>query len=189
MKERIVIVDDEPLTRMDIRDIVEQAGYQVVGEGSDGFEAIDICQKETPDLVIMDIRMPILDGLKAGKKILADHLTRSIVYLSAYSDEEDTDTASRIGAVGYLVKPLSERSLLTTIQVGLASGKRDQELSQKVDDLDTKLAQRKVIERAKGILMEQNNLTEDAAYKMLRNLSMSKRQTMNQIAELIVMDA
>ncbi len=84
MKERIVIVDDEPITRMDIRDIVEQAGYQVVGEGSDGFEAIDVCQEQKPDLVIMDIRMPILDGLKAGKKILADHLTRSIVYLSAY---------------------------------------------------------------------------------------------------------
>jgi len=108
---------------------------------------------------------------------------------TAYSDEEDTDTASRIGAVGYLVKPLSERSLLTTIQVGLASGKRDQQLTKKVEDLDTKLAERKVIERAKGILMEENNLSEDAAYKMLRNLSMSKRQSMNAIAELIVMDA
>lgn len=189
MKERIVIVDDEPITRMDIRDIVEQAGYQVVGEGGDGFEAIAVCKEQKPDLVIMDIRMPILDGLKAGKKILADHLTRSIVYLSAYSDEEDTDTASRIGAVGYLVKPLSERSLLTTIQVGLASGKRDQQLAKKVDDLDTKLAERKVIERAKGILMEENNLSEDAAYKMLRNISMSKRQSMSAIAELIVMDA
>ncbi len=87
------------------------------------------------------------------------------------------------------MKPLSERSLLTTIQVGLASGKRDQQLTKKVEDLDTKLAERKVIERAKGILMEENNLSEDAAYKMLRNLSMSKRQSMNAIAELIVMDA
>ncbi|KRL56113.1 ANTAR domain-containing response regulator [Furfurilactobacillus rossiae] len=189
MNERIAIVDDEPITRMDIRDIVENAGYQVVGEGSDGFEAIDICQKEKPDLIIMDIRMPLLDGLKAGKKILADHLSQSIVYLSAYSDDEDTETASQIGAVGYLVKPLSERSLLTTIRVGLVHGKRTQELSDEVDDLTIKLKERKLIDRAKGILMSENNLSEDAAYKMLRNLSMSKRRSMKDIAELIVMDA
>lgn len=188
MNERIAIIDDEPITRMDIWDIVEQAGYEVVGEGGDGFEAIEICQKQKPDLVIMDIRMPLLDGLKAGKKILEDRLTHSIIYLSAYSDEEDTDMASKIGDVGYLVKPLSERSLLTTIQVGLASGKRDQQLTDKVNALDTKLEQRKLIERAKGVLMQENNLSEEAAYKMLRNLSMSKRQSMSDIAKLIVVD-
>lgn len=189
MSERIVVVDDEPITRMDIRDILEHAGYQVVGEGGDGFEAIDACQKQKPDLVIMDIRMPLLDGLKAGKKIMEDHLAGSIIYLSAYSDLEDTETAGRVGAVGYLVKPLSERSLLTTIQVGLAHNKKTRELSNEVDDLSTKLEERKVIERAKGILMEENSLSESAAYKMLRNLSMSKRQSMSAIAELIVMDA
>lgn len=186
MKEKIAIVDDEPITRMDIRDIVEQAGYEVVGEGGDGFEAIDICQQEKPDVVIMDIRMPLLDGLKAGRKILDEQLAESIVYLSAYSDEEDTSTASQIGAVGYLVKPLSERSLLTTIQVGLAYGKRSNKLNEKVQQLHTKLEQRKIIERAKGIPMQENHLSEDAAYQMLRKLSMSKRRPMNDIAELIV---
>lgn len=189
MNERIVIVDDEPITRMDIRDIVEQAGYEVAGEGSDGFEAIELCQEQKPDLVIMDIRMPLLDGLKAGKKILEDNLANSIIYLSAYSDEEDTRTASRIGAVGYLVKPLSERSLLTTIQIGLAYGKRSQELNEKVQKLYTKLEERKVVDRAKGVLMDENHLSEGAAYKMLRDLSMSKRRSMTDIAKLIVTDA
>jgi response regulator NasT len=186
MKEKIAIVDDEPLTRMDIKDMLEQAGYEVVGEAGDGFEAIDICQEQKPDVVIMDIKMPLLDGLKAGRKIINDHLAQSIVYLSAYSDECDTTTASQIGAVGYLVKPLSEKSLLTTIQVGLAHGRRSNKLNQQVEQLNVKLEQRKVIEKAKGILMEENHLSEDSAYKMLRKLSMSKRKPMNDIAELIV---
>lgn len=189
VNERIVIVDDEPITRLDIRDILEQAGYEVVGEAGDGFEAIDVCQRQKPDLVIMDIRMPLLDGLKAGKRIVEDQLTQSIIYLSAYSDEADTDTAGRIGAVGYLVKPLSERSLLTTIHVGLARVEHNRQLAEKVEKLSVKLEQRKVIERAKGVLMAENNMTENAAYKMLRDLSMTKRCPMNDIAELIVTDA
>lgn len=189
MNERIVIVDDEPITRLDIRDILEQAGYQVVGEAGDGFEAIEVCQKEKPDLVIMDIRMPLLDGLKAGKRVIEEQLTKSIVYLSAYSDDSDTESAGRIGAGGYLVKPLSERSLLTTIQVGLAKGHHDEQLNKKVKKLSVKLEQRKVIERAKGVLMDENQMTENDAYKMLRDLSMSKRRPMSDIAELIVTDA
>lgn len=189
MRARLVIVDDEPITRLDIRDIVEQANYQVVGEAGDGFEAVETCQKERPDLVIMDIRMPLLDGLKAGKKIMDDQLTNGIIYLSAYSDDTDMQSANNIGAVGYLVKPLAERSLLTTITVGLAQSNRTKSLFEKMDFLSSKLEQRKVIERAKGVLMEENKLTEDAAYKMLRNLSMTKRCPMNDLAELIVMNA
>lgn len=188
MNERIVVVDDEPITRMDIRDIVESAGYSVVGEGTDGFEAIDICQKELPDVAIMDIRMPVLDGLKAGKRIIEKNLASAIIYLSAYSDLDDTRAAEKMGAAGYLVKPLSERSLLTTIKIGLANSKKKQELTQKIKKLATQLDNRKLIERAKGILMEENNLSENDAYKLLRNLSMSKRKSMDVIAKLIVAD-
>lgn len=188
MNERIVVIDDEPITRMDIRDIVENAGYSVVGEGTDGFEAIDICQKELPDVAIMDIRMPVLDGLKAGKRIIEKNLVSAIIYLSAYSDLDDTKAAEKMGAAGYLVKPISERSLLTTIKIGLANSKKKQELNQKIKKLSTQLDNRKLIERAKGILMEENNLSENDAYKLLRNLSMSKRKSMDIIAKLIVAD-
>ncbi|KRM97325.1 ANTAR domain-containing response regulator [Loigolactobacillus rennini] len=189
MSAKLVIVDDEPITRIDIRDIVEQAGYHVSGEAGDGFEAIEVCQQKKPDLVIMDIRMPLLNGLKAGKKIMADGLTAGIIYLSAYSDRSDMKSANNIGAVGYLVKPLAERSLLTTIEVGLEQSRRNKLLAEKMEKLSTKLEQRKVIERAKGVLMEENQLSEDAAYKMLRKLSMTKRCPMNDLAELIVMNA
>ena len=97
MDGRIVIVDDEPITRLDIRDIVIEAGYEVVGEAADGFEAIEVCKKTQPDLVLMDIQMPILDGLKAGKKIVQDQLASSIVFLSAYSDVQNTDKAKKLG--------------------------------------------------------------------------------------------
>ena len=95
MDGRIVIVDDEPITRLDIRDIVIEAGYEVVGEAADGFEAIEVCKITQPDLVLMDIQMPILDGLKAGKKIVQDQLASSIVFLSAYSDVQNTDKAKK----------------------------------------------------------------------------------------------
>lgn len=109
MNGRVVIVDDEPITRFDIRDILQGAGYEVVGEAADGFEVIEICKKTRPDVVLMDIQMPVLDGLKAGKKIIQDNTASSIVFLSAYGDVENTTKAKNLGAIGYLVKPLDEK--------------------------------------------------------------------------------
>ena len=184
MDGRIVIVDDEPITRLDIRDIVIEAGYEVVGEAADGFEAIEVCKKTQPDLVLMDIQMPILDGLKAGKKIVQDQLASSIVFLSAYSDVQNTDKAKKLGALGYLVKPLDEKSLIPTIEMSIERGKQTQLLLNQID----KLEERKIIEKAKGILVKENHISEEEAYQMLRTLSMNKRARMSEIAELIVMD-
>ncbi|HJG94930.1 MAG TPA: response regulator [Enterococcus faecalis] len=188
MDGRIVIVDDEPITRLDIRDIVIEAGYEVVGEAADGFEAIEVCKKTQPDLVLMDIQMPILDGLKAGKKIVQDQLASSIVFLSAYSDVQNTDKAKKLGALGYLVKPLDEKSLIPTIEMSIERGKQTQLLLNQIDKLSLKLEERKIIEKAKGILVEENHISEEEAYQMLRTLSMNKRARMSEIAELIVMD-
>ena len=185
MDGRIVIVDDEPITRLDIRDIVIEAGYEVVGEAADGFEAIEVCKKTQPDLVLMDIQMPILDGLKAGKKIVQDQLASSIVFLSAYSDVQNTDKAKKLGALGYLVKPLDEKSL---IPMSIERGKQTQLLLNQIDKLNLKLEERKIIEKAKGILVKENHISEEEAYQMLRTLSMNKRARMSEIAELIVMD-
>ncbi|MRI73669.1 response regulator [Enterococcus mundtii] len=188
MKGRIVIVDDEPLTRLDTRDILLEAGYEVVGEAADGFEAIEVCKENKPDLVLMDIQMPILDGLKSGKKIIQDQLAGSIVFLSAYSDHENTEKAKKLGAIDYLVKPLDAKSLIPTIEMGIARGKETQNLLQQIDKLQLKLEERKVIEKAKGILAKENNISEEEAYQMLRALSMNKRARMSDIAELIIMD-
>lgn len=108
MRGRIVIVDDEPITRLDIKDILTDAGYEVSGEAADGFEAVEICRNVKPDLVLMDIQMPVLDGLKAAKKVAQDKLASSIVFLTAYGDFENTEKAKKLGATGYLIKPIDE---------------------------------------------------------------------------------
>lgn len=187
MNGRIVIADDEPITRMDIRDILEEANYNVVGEATDGFEAIELCKSHQPDLVIMDIQMPLLDGLKAGKRIISEGLAGGIILLTAFSDPKNTEKAKGFGALGYLVKPLDEKSLIPTVEMSIAKGRETRKLEQQLDKLTKKLEERKVIEKAKGVLMIENNITEEEAYNMIRNLSMDKRCPMMEIAETIVM--
>lgn len=188
MRGNIVIADDEPIVRLDIAGMLEDAGYKVVGEAADGFEAIEVCKDTHPDVVLMDIQMTILDGLKAAKKIAQDNLADSIVFLTAYNDHKNVEKAKKIGAEGYLVKPLDEKSLISTIEVSIAKGKQTQQLQKKIDKLSQKLEERKLIEKAKGILVKENNVSEDEAYQMIRKLSMDKRARMSEIAELIVMD-
>lgn len=187
MKGKIVIADDEPIVRLDISGMLVDTGYEVVGEASDGFEAIEVCKKNHPDVVLMDIQMSILDGLKAAKKITQDELAGSVVFLTAYNDQENVEKAKGLGAEGYLVKPLDEKSLISTIEVSIAKGQQLKKLLTKIDSLNQKLEARKVIEKAKGVLVKENNVSEDEAYKMIRKLSMDKRASMGEIAELIVM--
>lgn len=188
MSGRIVIVDDEPITRMDIRGLLEAEGYTVVGEASDGISAIELCKKCLPDLVIMDIKMPLLDGLKASKKILEDQLTTAVVIMSAYSDAEYVDKARNYGVGGFVVKPVDEKSFIPTIEVTLASGRKNQELQSSVNELTQKLHDRKLIEKAKGLLMQEQNLSEEEAYQLLRRISMDKRCPIIEIAEMIVVN-
>jgi len=187
MSGRIIIVDDEPITRLDIRDILEGAGYEVVGEASDGFEAINICQELQPDLVIMDIKMPILDGLTASKKIVSEGTTSGIILLSAYSDDQYVKKATDFGALGYLVKPLHELSLLPMVELSLAKGRELKKMASELESLSKKLQERKVIEKAKGKLMDTEKITEEEAYKKIRSISMKKRIPMIKVAELLVM--
>ncbi|MDH6364915.1 AmiR/NasT family two-component response regulator [Enterococcus sp. PF1-24] len=188
MNGKIVIVDDEAITRIDIRGQLQSVGYEVVGEAADGFEAIRVCKKTLPDVVIMDIQMPNLDGLRAGKKIVQDKLANSLVFLSAYNDIEYTTNAKKIGAIGYLVKPLDEKSLISTIEMSMARGKEINQMLIEIENLKNKLAERKIIERAKGVLSREKGLSEGEAYQMLRQLSMDKRCKMSEIAESIIID-
>ncbi|PWJ95938.1 response regulator receiver and ANTAR domain protein [Oceanotoga teriensis] len=120
MKEKIVIADDEPITRQDLREILEIAGYNVVADASDGFDAVELCRKFKPDLVLMDIKMPLLDGLNASKIITSEGLAGGVILLTAYSDEDFIAKAKKSGVIGYLVKPIDERSLIPSIEISLS---------------------------------------------------------------------
>ncbi len=186
MSGKIIIVDDEPITRMDIRGMLEAEHYEVVGEAADGIEAIHMCKQHVPDLVIMDIRMPMLDGLKASKKILDEKLAKAIILLSAYSDKENIEKAKNYGVSGYLVKPITEKALAPMVEVAIANGNKTRELEGTLAALSQKLADRKLIEKAKGIVMKEQQFSEEEAYQFLRELSMNKRCPIVDIAEMFV---
>lgn len=188
MKTRIVIADDEPITRMDLREIFEDAGYDVVGEASDGFDAIELCKKHRPDLVLMDIKMPLLDGLKASKIINNEDIAGCIVLLTAYSGKEFIDEAKSSGVMGYVVKPIDENSLLPTVEIALSRQNEIQKIKEDAKKSKEQLDTRKKIDRAKGILMKKNGLSEDSSYNFIRKLSMDKRCSMKDIAEIIIMN-
>lgn len=186
MNGKIVIVDDEPITRMDIHGMLKEANYNVVGEASDGFEAIELCKMHQPDLVIMDVQMPILDGVKASKRIIADRLTSGVILLTAFSDKKTVEKVSAIGVLGYIVKPLDEKSFIPMLKVTIARGKEIRKLEHDLSKLSQKMEERKAVERAKGILMKESGYSEEEAYQILRKLSMDRRCPMMEIATTIV---
>ncbi len=188
MKKRIVIADDEPITRMDFSELLKEAGYDVVGEASDGFDAVELCRKQKPDLVLMDVKMPLLDGLKASKIIGQENLAGSVVLITAYSGKEFIDQAKEAGVMGYIVKPVDEKSLLPTIEVAISKGYEFRKIKEKVAQTQDQLKTRKAVEKAKGILMSKYGLTEEKAYNKIRKLSMDKRCAMKDIANAIIIN-
>lgn len=186
MGRKILLVDDEPLLRMDIKDTLEDRGYEIIGEACDGFEAVEMCKKHKPDLVIMDIDMPILDGIKAGKIIAKENLAGGILLLTAFDDKDNIEKAKSIGAYGYLVKPASEKSLIPTIEMCLSKVNEFEKMKNDLEKINSKLNERKLVERAKGILIREFKISEDEAYTRIRKLSMDKRTTMMEIAKMII---
>jgi response regulator NasT len=187
MKKRIVIADDEPITRMDLREILEATGYNVVGEASDGFDAVSLCRKHSPDLVLMDIKMPLLDGLNAAKIIQNENLASGIVLLTAYSGKEFVEKATKAGVMGYIVKPIDEKSLIPTLEVAISKSAEIKKIKKDIEKTCSKLEERKNIEKAKGLLMQRDEIIEQVAYDNIRTLSMNKRCSMGDIAEVIIM--
>lgn len=187
MKKKIVIADDEPITRIDIREMLCEAGYDVVGEASDGFDAIEICKKHLPNIVIMDIKMPLLDGINASKIIIKEGLADGIILLSAYSSTTFIEKAKNAGVIGYLVKPLDPKSLIPAVEIALSKSLEIKEIKADMANVQKKLEGRKIIEKAKGILMNQEGITEEEAFSRIRKLSMKKRVSMENISEVIIM--
>lgn len=184
---RVVIADDEPITRMDLKEILESKGYQVVGEAADGFDAVEVCKKVRPDLVLMDIKMPLLDGLSAARIVFDEGLADTVVLLTAYSEKEFIDKAKEIGVGGYLVKPVDEKSIIPNMELAVARSRELRKLSRDMEKVSKRLEDRGVIERAKGIVMRRDDMTEQEAYDYIRKISQVKNVSMRRVAEIILL--
>lgn len=182
----VVIADDEPITRMDLREILSEAGYNVVAEAGDGFDAVEACRKYRPDLILMDIKMPLLDGLSASRMISQEDLVDAIVLLTAYKEMDFVDEAKNIGISGYLVKPIDEKSLVPSLELMAAKGREIKKLRKEMKKVSDRLGSRSVIERAKGRVMEEQRMTENQAYTYIRDMSLAKGLSMRDISEIIL---
>jgi len=184
---RIVIADDEPIIRMDIREILELNGYEVVGEASDGIEAVETCRNTKPDLVLMDIKMPMLDGLKAAELIHQQKLARCALMLTAYNEKHMLEQAKNADVMGYLIKPVEEKSLIPAIEIALAKQSKIEKMHREYEKTRTALESRKYIDRAKGILMEKKKMSEWEAYNYMRKVAMDRECTIARIAQTIIL--
>lgn len=185
-KTRIVIADDESLIRMDLREMLTNLGYLVVGEAGDGRSAINVARELRPDLVIMDIKMPDLDGIEAAK-ILTEERIAPVVLLSAYSQQDLVQRAREAGVTAYLVKPIRESDLPPAIEIALARYQEFLEVQKQVDDLSEALETRKLVDRAKGILMDRQGLSEAEAFRKIQKMSMNNRKPMKEVAWAIIL--
>ena len=185
-RTRVIVADDESLIRMDLREMLTNLGYLVVGEVADGRSAVNQARELRPDIVIMDIKMPDMDGIEAAK-ILTEERIAPVVLLSAYSQRDLVDRAREAGVTAYLVKPYREEDLTPAIEVALARFREFQELQQEVLDLQTALETRKLVDRAKGILMDKQGLSEAEAFRKIQKMSMDNRKPMKDVAEAIIL--
>ena len=182
---RILIAEDETIIRLDLRGLLERAGFEVCAEAKDGEEAVALARSEEPELAILDVKMPKLDGIEAARRILEERPV-PIVMLTAYGQQELVARAAEVGVFGYLVKPFREQDLLPAIHTARARHEELQALREEAESLQEALAARKVIERAKGLLMEKEQLTEQEAFERLRRASQASQRPLKVIAEAVV---
>lgn len=187
MKEtyRIVIADDEAIICMDLREMLEEEGHQVVGVASDGVEALELVKKEKPDLVIMDVKMPRLDGIQAAHMIAHDNLA-PVVLLTAFGDEDIIEKAKKSLVFGYVMKPVEERTLFPAMQIAVSQFRQKAQIIGHVQDMERELAERKMIERAKGLLMDYYKVSDDAAYRKMQQASMKRGIPLAVVAQKVI---
>jgi response regulator NasT len=183
---RILIADDESLIRLDLREMLSHLGYEVVADVGDGQAALDLARKLRPDIVIMDIQMPGIDGISAAEFLTSEQIA-PVVLLTAYSDQELVDRAKSAGVVGYLVKPFREAELLPVIELSLTRFAEFTALRAEVGNLKEALESRKIVERAKGVLMDSHGMSEAEAFRRIRKTSMDARKSMREVAEAILL--
>lgn len=188
MGYRVVIGDDESIIRMDLREMLEDAGHEVVGEAADGVEALDLVRKTKPDIVLMDIKMPRLDGIHAARMLAHDQLA-PVLLLTAYSQQDVVDKAKDSGVLGYLVKPVLPTNLFPAMEIAVSQFKRQQEVQEQLEKMNEQMETRKVVARAKGLIMDLYHVSEDEAYRRLQQYSMKKRTSLRRVAEAVIASA
>lgn len=186
MAARIVIADDESIIRMDLREMLASLGYLVVGEAGDGTSAINLARETRPDLVIMDIQMPEVDGIAAARTLTHEKIS-PVLFLTAYSQPELIEGAKEAGVVGFLVKPFRESDLRPAIEIAMQRFSEFRALEKEVSHLTEQLETRKIVDRAKGLLMDRQKLSERDAFQRIQRLAMNSRKTMREVAEAIIL--
>jgi AmiR/NasT family two-component response regulator len=185
LRKRVVIAEDEAIIRLDLKETLGEIGFDVVGEAADGEQAVALAEQLRPDLVILDVKMPILDGISAAQRIATQRIA-PVVILTAFSQRELVERARDAGAMAYLVKPFTSSDLLPAAEMAMSRYAELMALESEVSDLTERLETRKLIERAKGLLQTAHGLTEPEAFTWIQRAAMDKRLTMRAVAEVIV---
>ena len=181
---RVLVAEDESLIRMDVVATLAEAGFEVVGEASDGEEALELAEKLSPDVVVMDIKMPKLDGISAAEKLT--ELKIPVVLLTAFSQAELVARATEAGAMAFITKPFKPADLIPAIQIAIARSEEIMALEQEISDLSDRLETRKLMDRAKGLLMSKMKLAEPDAFRWIQKASMDRRLSMAQVAKAVI---
>jgi two-component system, response regulator PdtaR len=180
---RILVAEDEALIRMDLVEMLQEAGYEVIAQATNGEEAIALALEHQPDLAILDVKMPVLDGISAAEKIIA---TAPVLMLTAFSQRELIDRARDAGVMAYVVKPFTIGDLVPAIEIAISRHTQMQSLAVEVADLHERLETRKIIDRAKGILMKALNLSEPEAFSWIQRAAMDRRLSMREVAQAVI---
>ena len=180
---RILVAEDEALIRMDLVEMLREAGYDVVAEAADGAQAIELAQLHKPDLAILDVKMPVLDGISAAEKIID---IAPVLMLTAFSQRELVERARDAGVMAYVVKPFSIGDLVPAIEIAISRHTQMRSLAEEVADLHERLETRKIIDRAKGILMQALNLSEPESFSWIQRAAMDRRLTMKEVAQAVI---
>ena len=182
---RVLIAEDEALIRLDLREMLEEEGYEVCAEAGDGRSAVDLAERLRPELVILDVKMPVLDGIAAAEQIARKRIA-PVIILTAFSQRDLVEKAREAGAMAYLVKPFQKKDLLPTIEMALSRYAELVALEAEIGDLQGRLEARKLVERAKSALMAGQGMSEPEAFRWLQRTAMDRRMTMKAVAELVL---
>jgi response regulator NasT len=182
---RVLVAEDEALIRLDLKEMLEEEGYAVVGEAADGEQAVEMAGRLRPDLVILDVKMPKLDGIAAAERIAGERVA-PVVILTAFSQRDLVERAREAGAMAYLVKPFQKKDLVPTIEMATSRFAEIVALEQEVGGLHERLEARKAVERAKGVLMTEHGMSEPEAFRWIQRTAMDRRTTMRSVADAVL---
>lgn len=182
---RVVVAEDEALIRLDIVEMLREAGFDVVGEAGDGEQAVKLAEELKPDLVVLDVKMPVLDGISAAERIVGARIA-PVVLLTAFSQRELVERARDAGAMAYVVKPFTSADLLPALEIALSRHAEITALENEVADLQQRFETRKIVDRAKGLLQTRFGMTEPEAFRWIQKTSMDKRLTMREVAQAVI---